>query len=76
MTARGWPRVCVTLAHVQDVLLAQVNRTALIMALETHFGRVQIFGDELAFGKYVQKEWPNGKMDRVVANIIRNRGLN
>ena len=24
---------------------------------ETHFGRVQIFGDELAFAKYCQKEW-------------------
>jgi hypothetical protein len=32
----------ITLAHVQDILLAQINRTALIMALETHFGRVQI----------------------------------
>ena len=39
----------ITLAHVQDILFAQINRTALIMALETHFDRVQIFGDELAF---------------------------
>jgi hypothetical protein len=31
-----------TLAHVQDV-----NRTTLTMALEAHFGRLQIFGDEL-----------------------------
>jgi hypothetical protein len=30
----------VTLAYAQAWLLAQVNRTALIMALETHFGRV------------------------------------
>jgi hypothetical protein len=37
------------------VLLAQINCTALIMALETHFGRVQIFGSELAFAKYCQK---------------------
>jgi hypothetical protein len=41
----------VTFAYAQDTLLAQVNRTALIMALETHFGCVQIFSDELAFAK-------------------------
>jgi len=29
----------ITLAHVQDTPLAQINRTTLIMALETHFGR-------------------------------------
>jgi len=46
------------------------------MPLETHFGRVQIFSDELAFAKYCQKEWPNQRMGQVVANIIRNRGLN
>jgi hypothetical protein len=67
----------ITLAHVQDALLAQVNRTAMIMALETHFGRVQIFSDELAFPKYCQKEWPNvRRMDQVVAGIICKRGLN
>jgi glutamine cyclotransferase len=49
----------VTLAYVQDMLVAQINRTALIMALETDFGRVQIFSDETAFAKYCQKEWPN-----------------
>jgi hypothetical protein len=32
----------VALAYVQDTLPAQVNRTTLIMALETHFGRMQI----------------------------------
>ena len=66
----------VELAHVQDILLAQVNRTALIMALETHFGRVQIFRDELAFAKYCQKEWPSENIDRVVTSLVRNRGLN
>jgi hypothetical protein len=34
------------------------------MALETHFGRVQIFGDELAFAKYCQKEWPDERMNQ------------
>jgi len=37
---------------------------------------VQIFGDELAFAKYCQKESPNENIDRVVASIARNRGLN
>jgi hypothetical protein len=37
-------------------LLAQVNRTALIIALEAFFGHVKIFGDELLFAKYRQKE--------------------
>jgi hypothetical protein len=66
----------ITLAHVQDILLAQINRTALIVALEIHFGRVQIFGDELAFAKYCQKERPDERMNQVVAGIISNRGLN
>lgn len=66
----------ITLAHVQDILFAQINRTALIMTLETHFGRVQIFGDELAFAKYCQKEWPDERMNQVVAGIISKRGLN
>jgi hypothetical protein len=60
----------ITLAHLQDPLLAQVNRTALIMALEQLFGRVQIFGDELAFAEYCQKEWPNETINEVVAGII------
>jgi hypothetical protein len=66
----------VTLGTIESPLLAQVNRTALIIALETYFGRVHIFGDELAFAKYCQKEWPNENIDRVVASIVRNRGLN
>jgi hypothetical protein len=37
---------------------------------------VQIFGDELAFAKYCQKKWPDEKLDRVVVDIIRKRGLN
>ena len=43
------------------------------MALETHFGHVQIFRDELAFAKYREKEWPSEQADRVVAGIVRNR---
>lgn len=46
------------------------------MALETHFGRVQIFGNELTFAKYCQKEWPDEHMKQVVAGIIHKRGLN
>jgi hypothetical protein len=64
-----------TLAYAQDALRAQLNRTALIMALERQFGCVQIFSDELAFAKCCQKEWPNQRMDQVVVNIVRKRGL-
>jgi hypothetical protein len=46
------------------------------MVLETHFGRVQIFGDELAFTKYCQKEWPSDSINKVVAGLISRRGLN
>jgi glutamine cyclotransferase len=66
----------VTLTYVQDMLVAQLHRTALIMALETDFGRVQIFSNEPAFAKYCQKEWQNHRVDQVVANIMRKRGLN
>jgi hypothetical protein len=38
---------------MESPFLAQINRKALITALETHFGRVQIFGDELAFAATV-----------------------
>jgi hypothetical protein len=51
----------ITLAHVQDVLLAQINHTALIMALETHFGRVQIFGakhDAATDGRFEEHSRP------------------
>jgi hypothetical protein len=47
----------------------------LVMALETHFGRVQIFGDSLTFANTAE-EWPIENIDRVVASIVRNRGLN
>jgi len=66
----------ITLAHVQDTLLARVNRTALTMALETHFGRGQIFRNELAFAKSCQKEWPSDSIHQVVAGLISRRGLN
>jgi hypothetical protein len=35
-----------------------------------------LFGDELAFAKYCQKEWPTENVDRVVASVVRNRWLN
>jgi hypothetical protein len=57
------------------------NHTALIMALETYFGRVQIFGDELEFAKYCQKQWTAERADQAVAEtvqpvaeMVRNRG--
>jgi len=62
----------VTLAYIG----AHINRTGLIMALETDFGRVQISSDEPALAKYYQKEWPNQRMDQVVASMMRKRGLN
>jgi hypothetical protein len=65
----------ITLAHVQDVMLAQINPTALIIVLETHFGRVQISANELAIAKYCQKEWRRKAVDQVAARLISNRGL-
>jgi hypothetical protein len=65
----------ITLAHVKDVLLAQINRNALIMALETHFGRVQISSSELAMAKYCQKEWPSDSINQVVAGLISRREI-
>jgi hypothetical protein len=59
-----------------DPFMAAVYRTALIVALEELFGRVQIFSDELAFAKYCQKEWPSENIDKVVAGLVRQRGLN
>jgi hypothetical protein len=56
--------------------MAAVYRTALIVALEEFFGRVQIFGDALTLAKYCQKEWPSESIDRLVAEIVRGRGLN
>ena len=37
---------------------------------------MQIFSRELAFAKYIQKEGPKEKMNQVVANVIRQHGLN
>jgi hypothetical protein len=37
---------------------------------------VQIFGNELTLAKYCQKEWPNEEIDRAVAALVRERGLN
>jgi hypothetical protein len=48
--------ITVTLAVAQDSFLAQVNRQALIVSLEYLFGRVQIFGNALAFAKYCNKQ--------------------
>jgi hypothetical protein len=59
-----------------DPLLATVYRIALIIALEEFFSCVQIFGSELALAKYCQKKWAGGRINRVVANILRKRGLN
>jgi hypothetical protein len=39
----------VTLATDQNAFLAQVNRTALIIALESYFGRVQSFMPSLVW---------------------------
>jgi hypothetical protein len=64
-----------TVGYAQDTLPAQINRTAVIMAWKMHFGRAQILSDEVAFAKYRQKEWPNQRMDQVVANMAK-RELN
>jgi hypothetical protein len=40
----------------QDPFMATVYRTALIVALEEFFGRVQVFGTDLALARYCQKE--------------------
>jgi hypothetical protein len=43
----------------QDPFMATFYRTALIVALEEFFGRVQIFGDTLTLAKYCQKMCPS-----------------
>jgi hypothetical protein len=60
----------------QDPFMANVYRTALIVALEEFFGRVQIFGDDLTLAKYGAKEWPNPELNQMVADMVRRRGLN
>jgi hypothetical protein len=59
-----------------SVTMANVLRTGLIIALEDFFGRVQVFGNELTLAKYCQKEWPSGRADQAVAELVRSRGLN
>ena len=51
----------------QDPFMTTVYRTALIVALEEFFGRVQIFGNELTLAKYCPER---------VAEMVGNRGLN
>jgi hypothetical protein len=60
----------------QDPFMATVYRTALVVALEEFFGCVQIFGDSLTLAKYCQREWPSSKLDQIVADMVRERGLN
>jgi hypothetical protein len=66
----------VTLSHIEEPWFAKVNRQALIVCLEPLFARVQIFGDELAFAKYCQGQWPSDAINKVVSDIIKARGLN
>ena len=37
---------------------------------------MQIFGNELAFAKYCQKEWPSETINQVVAGLISKHELN
>ena len=48
----------------------------MISALEEFFGRVQIIDDTLMPAKYRQKDWPSERIDQVVADMARNRGVN
>ena len=65
----------ITLAHVQEVLLAQINRNALIMALETHFGCVQIFSDELTFAKYCHRGERDDIGGEIRSAFLRHRAV-
>jgi hypothetical protein len=49
--------------------MAAVYRTALIVALEEFFGRVQIFGDTLTLAKYCAKEWPSERKASLVLEV-------
>ena len=55
-------------------LMANVYWTALIVALEKFFGRVQIFGSEPTLAKYCQKKWQSERADHAVVEMVRNRG--
>jgi hypothetical protein len=61
----------VRLGTTENPFLAEINRTALILSLEKPFGRVQIFGDELAFAKYCQKEWLDERADQALAEMVQ-----
>jgi hypothetical protein len=43
----------------------------LIVALEEFFGRVQVFGTDLALVKYCQKEGPSERADQPAAEMVR-----
>jgi hypothetical protein len=64
-----------TTAEKLRLVQERLRRIALIVALEEFFGRVQIFGSELAFAKYCRNEWPDERINQVVAGIINKRGL-
>jgi hypothetical protein len=66
----------VMLDVAQDPFMAAVYRKGLIVALEEFFGRVQVFGNELTLAKYCQEEWPSEGIGRLVADLMRTRGLN
>jgi hypothetical protein len=63
-------------AAPDEPMLATIYRLALVIALEEFFGRVQIFGTELALAKYCQKKWPSEREKQALAEMVRNRGLN
>ena len=48
-----------------------MHLTALIVALEEFFGRVQVFGTDLALVKYCQKEGPSERADQPTAEMVR-----
>jgi hypothetical protein len=51
--------------------MATFYRTALIVALEEFFGRVQIFGDTLTLAKYCQKMCPGARGNQAAAEMVR-----
>ena len=60
----------------QGAFMATAYRTALIVALEEFFGRVQVFGTDLALAKYCQEERPSERAGQAVAEMVCNRELN
>jgi hypothetical protein len=55
--------------------MATFYRTALIVALEEFFGRVQIFGDMLTLAKYCQKMCPSERGNQAATEMVRNYRL-